>query len=172
MANTETLDSHMRYRKYPNRRTHVCTCRPAHARTHAHKHTHTKILAHIHTHTKMLGHICTGSRTYTQARENTYTQYHAYTHCSQGIETHVRVFISAHTHMHAYVQTHTLAHAGTHKLLLLSPRRGDAAQWAASLDGLVSPPHSERDHATEQLHAHLQQAAGARGLGEGKQTRL
>ncbi|CAL8394639.1 unnamed protein product [Arctogadus glacialis] len=31
---------------------------------------------------------------------------------------------------------------------------------------------SKRDHATEQLHAHLQQAAGARGLGEGKQTRL
>lgn len=38
---------------------------------------------------------------------------------------------------------------------------GEATHWAVSLVRLLSPNHSEHDHATEQLHAHLWQTAGA-----------
>lgn len=58
-----------------------------------------------------------------------------------------------------YVMPHTclLTHTHTHTFL----SSGEATQRAASLAGLLYPNHSEHDHATEQLHAHLWQTAGA-----------
>lgn len=58
-----------------------------------------------------------------------------------------------------YARSHSCLLRPTHTGL----SSGEATLWAASLERLFSPNHSEHDHATEQLHAHLWQSAGASG---------
>lgn len=52
---------------------------------------------------------------------------------------------------------HTCLFTHTHTFL----SSGEATHWVVSLVRLLSSNHSEHDHATEQLHAHLWQTAGA-----------
>lgn len=56
-----------------------------------------------------------------------------------------------------YARLHSCLLRHTHTVL----SSAEATHWAASLERLFSPNHSEHDHATEQLHAHLWQMAGA-----------
>lgn len=72
--------------------------------------------------------------------------------CRTATEYQMYVILNTHTHTpHTWLLTHT------HTFL----SSAEATQWAASLARLLSSNHSEHDHATEQLHAHLWQTAGA-----------